>query len=244
VGLDQKPRTGCIKARGRGGKAQEMKKIYLSALVVFAALAFGAIGVTSAFAEDAWLVSGAVPATAQPVLSESMGAFVLEDMGLASVTCPATSPITDEGTVGTETGNVGARFDLTVTVTFPEKGKKCTSSAGEVLEVSAIHLPWLTELVLNGATFLDLILGTGAGAPGYKIVIDILGVSETDECTTETSTTTVTNEETAALVEFLSTATEAESATCTLSKKPTGLVVGKILIFSATAGLAIAVSET
>jgi hypothetical protein len=169
-----------------------------------------------------------------------MGSFLLEDMNSGvDINCEG---ITGEGTVGTETGNVGARFALVTRVTFSLP--KCKSNVGELLEMTIIHLPWLIALVLNGTSFLGPILGTGAGAPGYKIVLDVLGVTETDECTSETGTTEVTNDESATLAKFLESTTEAESATCSLSKKSTGLVVGELLIFSTTSGLAIAVSET
>lgn len=52
----------------------------------------------------------------------------------------------------------------------------------KIVSVQALHLPWVTELTLEGATFVDLLLKGVAGNPGYLIGCDVLGAPIDDVC--------------------------------------------------------------
>jgi hypothetical protein len=222
-----------------------MKKIQILMFALVAVFAGSAFAASSAFAESEFLVSGAVITAPVEVNDESVGAILLEDDatlgGKSDVLCEEVLTL---GTVGEIVGGVfNPKLD---TVTSVEFMKKCTIDSGPCSEVDvpegvqAVHLPWLTEIVLSGTTFVDLILGT-AGVPGYLIeCLTILGLIE-DVCTTEAGTTTITNEAEDIDATFPASPQEIEEANCTQGNAHSGIVGGVSLILTES-GLSLAVS--
>lgn len=234
-----------------------MRKLCTLATALFAVLALAAAaGASMASAEvtSTWLVGGALPTKAESVMSENTAVMVFEDMGVpASVEC-AIGAVTDEGTVG---GPAGKETEDEVTkVSFTQASCKKTATAKNLKEeskangceklesIKPINLPWLTEMMLVGSVFLDLIIaGGGLAPPGYEIICKTLLGSITDKCTTEVGSVNVTNTTGGVLAEFPAAPAEAEFANCTVGGLLQGLVSGTQLIAPLAGGAAITVSE-
>jgi hypothetical protein len=244
---------GAMYALQPKGKAYNMKKLHIIGLAVIAVFAFSAAVTTSAFAlESVILVNAVKPTAAVTVTSASSGKVLLEDMGTlaARVEC--------EGVTNEETLEAGGKNIVIKKVTFtkacttPAKAEKlngteeanaCTSvDAGE--SVSALHLPWLAEVVLSAGVFLtSLVAAAGGGAPGYKVECNTALGLVTDECSTEKGTTTLTNNAGGTITAaFPAAPVEAEFANCTIGGNLQGLVTGSI-IFTEPKGLPLATSE-
>jgi hypothetical protein len=221
-----------------------MKKIQILMFALVAVFAGSAFAASSAFAESEFLVSGAVITAPVEVNGESVGAILLEDestaAGKSDILCEEVLTL---GTVGEIVGGVfNPKLD---TVTSVEFMKLCTidtgpcESIGSEDKVLAVHLPWLTEIVLTEGAFVDLILGT-EGQPGYLIeCTTVVGLIE-DVCITENGTTTITNEAEDIDATFpIPTAAEKES--CTQGNAKSGVVGGVSLILTES-GLGLSVS--
>ncbi len=157
---------------------------------------------------------------AAPQGSISEGKLELEDsktkLGAIRVSCEVLS----EGTVGTE------GLDEITSATL----KNCKVVKGECPGfegVTAVHLPWKTELTepVKGEIRDNIKEGKGKGLPGYKTTCVII-IPISDECTGETSTK-ITNVFTEGLVEASFEAKSAK-AKCTMSKAVTGTVEGTL----------------
>jgi hypothetical protein len=212
---------------------------------MFAMLAFGAFSVSSAFAlESVWLEGAAKPTEA--LLVESEGELLLEDQKeKTALLCSGLN----EGFIGGDKSGANPKWDevtrilnleltsTTILCTFEADGSCEASSSPDAI---AVGLPWLTELVLVGSTFLDLIT-SASGKVGYDSTCLVLGITILDECTLSTGEAEVTNgTEGNALVTFSST-TQSDGE-CTLPKEKVGVVEGTIIL-KAASGEALAVSE-
>jgi hypothetical protein len=213
---------------------------------MFALLAFGAFSASSAFAlESVWLEGGVKPTEA--LLVESEGELTLEDAKEATaLLCSGLN----EGFIGGDKSGANPKWDevtrilnleltsSTILCTFTKTGSCEESSSPNAI---AVGLPWLTELVLVGSEFLDLITSPGSGKVGYDSTCLVLGITILDECTLTTGEAVVTNgTEGNALVGF-SSATQPDGE-CTLPKEKVGVVTGTIIL-KAASGEALAVSE-
>ena len=174
------PRTG-------EGIERIMRKIKILGALL-AVLAFSAIAVTSAFANDEWLVGGklvtaptaAVTTGKWLLLALSFGGFVKTHILCNGELLGTVNALNASGR-GTDT--VTEIHNLTLTqlkkitceVLSSEKGPCSTTLA----LVSGIHLPWLSELVLKTGDTKprDLFSSGGTGAPGFEV-----------ECATSTGT--------------------------------------------------------
>lgn len=198
----------------------------------------------TAAAEDSWLWEGAKAMAAHTVFWKDEGIVLFEDMAVgARVEC---EDITGEGTVGSA---AGARFDTTEKLTIPVA--KCRTPAfaenlkkevvmndcGSLVasdEEAAVNLPWLTELQLNGTTFLDLLLSGGTGEPGFKLsCVTIFGILISETCKTENATMEVNNISAADVDAVIpATTAEGEFFNCSMGGAKSGLVIGTFLITS------------
>jgi hypothetical protein len=126
--------------------------------MLFAVCAFGASALaTTAFAESEFLCDGVACAAGTEVPIDGRGEnILLMVLGGIDVTCKKV----------TGTGDItGPKTDKFLTLTFEE----CTAF-GIPCTVTADNLPWNTELLLVGATFLNDIFSSGAGTPGWNAV--------------------------------------------------------------------------
>ena len=160
-----------------------MSKIRTIGIAVVAVLALGVFA-SSAFAanESGWLVSGAGALAENPV--QTTGLLFLSVLVLGLKALQLNCEGTFDGTVGS---TEGTRFDLinellnsskvAVTSTNPlsctvetSLAKEC-GTVGELAEIYAVNLPWLTEVVLNGTVYEDnfpVTSGYHAKCPGGK----------------------------------------------------------------------------
>jgi hypothetical protein len=98
---------------------------------------------------------------------------------------------------GFDAGTVGpGAADLVESITAELLGTKKLIScsfdkvgackAGTTPTFEAVHLPWKTELVLNGTEVRDLFLADGSGAPGWAVTCtNVIGGTTTDTCEEE-----------------------------------------------------------
>jgi hypothetical protein len=98
---------------------------------------------------------------------------------------------------GFDAGTVGpGAADLVESITAELLGTKKSIScsfdkvgackAGTTPTFEAVHLPWKTELVLNGTEVRDLFLADGSGAPGWAVTCtNVIGGTTTDTCEEE-----------------------------------------------------------
>jgi hypothetical protein len=221
-----------------------MRKFQIGA-ALFAVLAFSAIAVAPAFAEaeTKFLVSGVVATAGTILLSESIGeGLLLEDMkggltgGAAEVLCS-----------GFNLAEILSATDLDIisifglTQTDPGTGATlitdCTNEGGcpSPIEVLALNLPWLVELLLEGANVVVMLLEGGSGAPGWEVTC--FGVK--DACT-GTANVEFSNVESMVNTTFgvLSNLTPAN---CSRGGAGEGLVEGTVL-FETENGLSLAIS--
>ena len=164
-----------------------MLRIQMIGLAIVAALFMSAVAAGSAFAAHEWLLGGASIGSATKV--HSLGLLLVIDhtapLGETVIHCHRY----DAGTVGP-----GAA-DLVESITKELLGTndviECTlvkaggCKAGTIAKALAIHLPWKTELYLEGAELRDMTTADGNGEPGWAVTCtNILGGSTTDTCTT------------------------------------------------------------
>jgi hypothetical protein len=179
----------------RGKVTEKMRKFYMIGLALCAVLGFSVAAAASASAVEfllaEWLVNGSPITTSQNTNTE--GELLLEDekatLGLkAMVLCS-----------GVLHGTIGPNGEDTITGVLSLTGVEisATQLSGEALScegqencveplVWAAHLPWntLLELMVEGTEtfFVDLILNSGAGEPGWEVeCMGTLG-KPTDEC--------------------------------------------------------------
>ena len=174
-----------------------MLRIQMIGLAVVAALFMSAVAAGSASAAHEWLLNGASIGAATKV--HSLGLLLLTDhtapLGETLIHC-----------VGYDAGTVGpGAADLVESITKELLGtnnviecaivKAGGCKSGTIAKASAIHLPWKTELYLEGTELRDMITEDGtAGQPGWSVTCtNILGGSTTDTCTSTLGSTGVQN---------------------------------------------------
>lgn len=189
---------------------------------ILAVFALSAVAATAAFAESEWLEDGAAITTAKEALLELMTGLKLKDTGTGvEVECEK----------GESVGKVGAGAkDEVTSATCTKVNTKATEGSGtctEVLGLTAVKLPWKTEIVLSGTAFRDLLI-KGAYLVKCKT---ILGTVE-DECVT-TNSSLLSNSELGSVESLTDGTTETESpkeGTCSLGKEPVVLAGASLLI--------------
>jgi len=201
-----------------------MKKIHVLGIMIFAILAVGAVSVASASALE-WLEDGAAITVAKA--SETTGEIKLRNtngggLGLnVEVLCSGTF----DGTVGPGINDeITAVLSLTKVAVTLAAPLACTNVANcESPQVSAVNLPWKTELLTEGTLFLDMLLGN----PGWEIDCNtIFGLIE-ESCTGPVSSDLVNDAaENDVLGEFneAEIIAKGEQATCTGGGGKTGTV--------------------
>jgi len=199
-----------------------MTRTRLLGAAVMALFAIMAVTASAAFAESEWLANGAVITTALASHGETLGTetVTLEDDGTGiAVLCKTKF----EGTVGP------GKADTITKVTL----EGCTSSI-TIDSVTAINLPWKTEVTLSGAKFMDKLTSGEASKeeksefPGYLVEGVVLGFLIDDACTKKEAFTELTN---GTGEEVFSNFNTEEKANCTAGGKEVGLVHGIVDIF-------------
>jgi len=144
-------------------------------------------------------------------------------------------PIAGEVSVSCSGANVGfvgpGKFDRITEITeircVPDKNCEKIEK-----EVEPRNLPWQTEVVEEGGETRDLIRATDGEGAGWAVTCKVLGITDTDVCTTEEGSTSLANVLTPGVAgELLVLAKfEAKSAkaTCSLKKEKSGEVKGSI----------------
>jgi hypothetical protein len=232
-----------------------MLRIQMIGLAILAALAMSAVAAGSASAEKwQWLLfhsaTGVHLLLNKEELVESEGLVLLEDS-------KATGGATQVHCHGFDLGTIGPHaLDLVLSVTAEALGTKksipCTfdkvglCKSGTTPTAEAVHLPWHTELVeLKAGKVSDLILGEGAGAPGWAVTCtNILGGKTTDECTEESGKPAAPFVENDGSLGVLARFEEENTppAKCSLGGATSGHVSGTVLTESPSATLLVLIS--
>jgi hypothetical protein len=235
-----------------------MRRIYLVGLALFAVLAYGALAVTSAFADETalFLNNGTEILAGEEIAVDGAGELTLTTLvggaNAASVDCSGVL----HGTLLTGgldlINELLSLTDVAIPLTaLTGTGLSCEvltsllgscGTVGELAQVWAINLPWLTVVLLMTTVpvFLIDIVNSGAGAPGYYVLCPGAG-AKTNTCTGKTSFE-VENETGGLFNEFGEGAIASEKASCTEGGVGAGDISGHGLTES-TAGLTITVSE-
>jgi hypothetical protein len=153
------------------------------ATILIGACLLSAVVCAPAFAEVPLWELNKVPVTeTTSVNSKITEKLRIEDMNTPSGAVAVECNGSDEGNVNT--GGKGEITKLTATECKPSTGGCGTGT----VKVTALHLPWKTQLEEpgEGAYFLDKTT-SGESTPGWKMECTILGIKFTDECTGETT---------------------------------------------------------
>jgi|HubBroStandDraft_3_1064219.scaffolds.fasta_scaffold44081_2 hypothetical protein len=154
--------------------------------IIAATCALGAVALQTATAEahegPIWEIGGSEVSGSSVIKSKSVGGITVEDLGAPGepkIECKET----DEGSVG-----IFGRGEVTKATMAECKILKgpCTS----IGTVTALHLPWATQLENVEGKFRDMTADNGSGAPGLGFDCStILGLIE-DQCTGEITSAT------------------------------------------------------
>ena len=194
-----------------------------------------------------WLIDGEL--IAPPVRVHSLGLLLLEDTkatgGAVSVHCRDF----DTGTVGPHGLDLIEKITLELLGTKNEVlclfDKNGACEAGTMPTAEAVHLPWLTELVLINGQARDLILADPAGPggkPGWKVACKTIIGSTTDECLEEEGrpgSTLMENTESGVLGKFDAFTPRVK---CSIGGKESGKVEGTVLTESPSPTLHLSIS--
>jgi hypothetical protein len=177
-----------------------------------------AIGVDQAYATPEWFVKGTPVTSNVTVKAKSVGGIVLEDTktfgGATAIECK----MTGEGTVGT-----GGKDK--VTTFLPSECLVVKGPCTSIISVSAVHLPWTTQLATVESKTRDKITTGEGGSPGWEVECNTLLGKVKDTCSGETSTAVENVTEGVKLIYDAGAA----HVNCTLGGEGTGVWKGTIL---------------
>lgn len=139
------------------------------------------IGVDQAYATPEWFVKGTPVTSNVSIKSKSVGGITLEDTKVLGVASAIECKTTGEGTVGS------AGKDKVTAVT-PSECKVVKGPCTSIIKVTAVHLPWNTQLEEVESKVRDKIASGGSGAPGWEVECNTAIGKVKDTCTGETST--------------------------------------------------------
>jgi hypothetical protein len=174
---------------------------------LLAVLAVGAITVTSAFAADEWLVGGKLIALGGSFPAVTTGKWLLLALSFGGFV--KTHVVCNGELLGTVNGlNASGKGTDTVTeihnLTLTQlKTITCEVLSGEagpcstsLALVTALNLPWLSELVLKtgDTTPRDLFSSGGKGEPGFEVSCASGGGTFKETCNGNVETEQLTNE--------------------------------------------------
>jgi hypothetical protein len=194
-------------------------RINFTLIVFVASLALCAVMCSTALATPEWEVKGSPVTENVTVKTKEVGEFQMEDTK-GSFGSPSTIQCTGsgEGTVGPE-----GKGKITATSITGCIGVRACEPTG--VTVTALHLPWNTQLVETESEIRDKISSGGSGAPGWLVECLVAGITVKDECTGET---TVEINDTSSGVDLNSDAKSARGS-CTLGGANTGVMAGTSL---------------
>jgi hypothetical protein len=228
----------------------DMRRLRLLGLAVFAVLAFGAVAAASSASalESVWLVNGARAEVRELVLSEAELTLLNEGGGIIPKIALLCSGL-DEGWVGP-----GSLDEITLIMSLgevesvenwilctPQEG--CETSTPSVW-VRPVGLPWETELLLTLSgteeIYLNDILGLN-GEAGWQVKECLLfGTAHEDKCVTNQSSADIDNNVTEGdVVALFGPAPMGHNALCESTGAETGVVDGEVLIFPESGSLAV-----
>jgi hypothetical protein len=233
-----------------------MSKVKVLVFALFALFAFSSFAASEALAlETVWLDGGVKPT--EWLLVDSEGELLLEDQaptigGKVDVLCSGLN----EGWIGSDASGNNPKWDEVTKITSLTGANRipCTLQVNGGCNSAAfaepINLPWLTELILVGTAFLDLVLSTNANEIGWLVeCLDIIGGLHDDTCTipgtaAKPGETEVDNTTEKDVKILFAEALQAEKAHCTLAAagSHTGVVEGEVLVLLAS-GEELSVSE-
>jgi hypothetical protein len=204
-------------------KMKKVSFVFSGLIVVFA---ISALAGPAFAASPEWIVAG--KPTAIEVASITAEKLGLEDMsvfgGPVAVICETemlgvVGPVSDGEVIVVDDPLSGKGH---LDCQFSRRGP-CLD---ETAEVEAVHLPWLTELldVMEGGVLMwrNMILNSGAGAPGFEVECTTILGKVTDTCTGETSLLVENFAPTKDVTTVFDEASEA--AACSMSGAESGLV--------------------
>jgi hypothetical protein len=235
-----------------------MKFIRIAGLCLVAIFAMGAVAANSASAALVWehcetekentTVSKWTTDQCRTAASMAAAGFSWQEVkGTEKVVTHGSLLLTDtkvpiEGSVsvqctGKDSGTVGpGKHDRIEEITEIQcaAGEHCEKLEGEV---KPLNLPWQTELVETegGRDTLKAVNGKGAG---WSVTCKVLGITKTDECTTEEGSTSVANVLTPGVPGELLVLADFEAksalANCTVGGSKSGEVQGTIATLQAS----------
>jgi len=171
-----------------------MKKFYALGLALVAVFAMSSVVASAASAlVSQWLWEGVLIPSPLPV--ESVGEILITNMStgteilcsgifVGTVGPDAADEITDVtnlSLVKETTTNLAGQTVTAVSCTF-EKGGLCLNSAGELVWVIPVHLPWKTEILLDEGLYIDSFTAGTGGLPGWEVSCNTFLGLETDTC--------------------------------------------------------------
>ncbi len=158
----------------------------------------------------------------EAVAAKWKGTVKLVDEGKNSEECEGTT----EGSV--EIGGLDEETKWTTS--------KCTIISSESCEapstLTAVHLPWHSELTFAGGASYDVLTGSGKTTAGYKLECEVGGIVKTvDECTATTLKTGMTN-----VTGGVDAAFDGEKLNCTAGGSGKGSLTGTQLVEATKGG--------
>ena len=153
-------------------------------------------------------------------------------LGLQTVECSDKV----EGTVGA--GGAGEVTKVTASgCTGVVDGAKC-SNVEPTTGITALNLPWHTELVSSGGALHYALVSGGKGTPSLEVQCRVDGIKTVDTCTGKLGATT-SNGESGVTTAFITT----EKLSCSQSKAETGFASGSGSILAKVRTLSVANEE-
>jgi hypothetical protein len=191
-----------------------MRKIQILGAAFFAVLAFGAIVAASASATDEWLINGNLVGLGEQVHARVLGTWLLLALGFGGISvvhvvCNGVLLGTLNGLnpsgIGTDTITLvenlaGTEKDLIKCKVLHGTGEEELGICSGSLEatVHALHLPWLTKLLLprsGMATPEDDFSEEGKGKPAFELeCTEFLGGKFKETCEANVKTDELKNE--------------------------------------------------
>ena len=221
-----------------------MKNTRILTVVLLSMIAFGGLTASQSFATPKFLLNGAE--IKELISAKSEQEMALEDMGAAGKPEDLCSWISDYAilpVIGWLVVEAYLMLDETLlesSIPFFD-AVECVphSICSNPSEVMARSLPWETEIVLIGSSYVLLVLSTEGKVPGFTIDCNtILGLIE-DTCTGPTGAI-LANESGGVLVEYSETNEEITApGNCTQGGEKQGLIHGVGLITSPSGTLSV-----
>ncbi len=204
-----------------------------SMIVVLLALAATSV----AAAEPVWLANGVETLRRASGAQGGVQEYTYEEFMGTKIKVKTSCIMFERGYIAGNAAGSNTKLDettevLSINLTLPlechyvEEGP---CSKAESPNMTAINLPWATELVMSGTKFRDRIRRvSGTANPGWKLICLVLGVAVTESCTSASGEPELVNFVANETVDVIFSKTLEPNYECTGSKKATMSIEGNI----------------